>query len=254
MNRCWICGAPATTGEHKIKRSDLQRVHGRGAQFQSARLNYLRSDGSVVPLQGPNSDHVKYRDVLCGPCNSAWTQPFDRAYDEFVAFVEGNSVQLLSRRQLDFEAIYEEDWRQKQADLFKYFVKAFGCRIADSGQPVPSDLKGIFSDRYPDLPFAICFAVDEDEIIRPAASQTRLGIGHLVLNEGNRSTARFAAASRYRWLLVSYWYNWGPYGPVGEPWHRDQQFVCIGSYTKAEAAVQIRRENGTLVEWPGVEA
>ena len=29
---CWICGAPATSGEHKTKRSDLQAVFGRPTQ------------------------------------------------------------------------------------------------------------------------------------------------------------------------------------------------------------------------------
>lgn len=29
--RCWWCGDPATTGEHKFKRSDLKRSFGPGA-------------------------------------------------------------------------------------------------------------------------------------------------------------------------------------------------------------------------------
>ncbi len=252
--RCWLCGDPANTGEHKVKRSDLERVHGKGPKFASAGLNYLKSDGRVVPLQGPNSAHLKYQGVLCEACNNARTQNFDRAYDQFAAFVEANTEQLLARRQLDFQAVFGKDWREKQGDLFKYFVKSFGCHIADANREVPTDLCGIFDNRYPQLPFAICFAADEDEVAKPRELQTRLGIGHLVQTQGNTTTVRYASANRYRWLLITYWYNWGPYGPVGEPWHRDQQFVCLGSYTKAGADVQIRRDDGTLVQWPGIEA
>jgi hypothetical protein len=31
---CWICGAPATTGEHKTKQSDLRGVLGKPTQEQ----------------------------------------------------------------------------------------------------------------------------------------------------------------------------------------------------------------------------
>jgi len=31
---CWICGAPATTGEHKTKQSDLIEAHGRTCSRQ----------------------------------------------------------------------------------------------------------------------------------------------------------------------------------------------------------------------------
>lgn len=249
-----MCGDPATTGEHKVKRTDLERVHGRADAFRSANLNYLRSDASVVPLQGPNSKHVKYHRVLCGPCNSTRSQPFDHAYDTFAQYVEDRSDVLLSRRQIDFASVYGNGWREGQVNLFKYFVKALGCRIADAGKSVPNDLINFFKDRYPEKPLAICFSVHEDEIVKPKHQQTRLGIGHLVHSEGSGAEIRFASAGRYRWLLISYWYNWGPYGPMGEPWHRDQQFLCLGSYTAAESKVDIRREDGTFTHWSGIEA
>lgn len=254
MKQCWICGANATTGEHKIKRSDLARVYGTGSAFKSARLNYLKSDQTIVPLQGPNSRNVKYLSVLCSVCNNARSQPFDRAYDQFVSFIEQDADSLLRRRQLNFASLYGEAWREKQAVLFKYFVKAFGCRISDAGQTVPNDLRNIFTDKYPKLPFAICFAVDENEVAKPSSSQTRLGIGNIVTSTGQEAAVRFAASSRYRWLLVSYWYNWGPFGAVGEPWHRDQQFICLGSYKADESKVQIHRDDGSCIDWPGFEA
>lgn len=253
MKNCWICGNTATTGEHKIKKSDLERVHGSGRSFTSAGLSYLKSDQRIVPLQGPDSKHVKFEGVLCGPCNNAKSQPFDRAYDQFAKFVDSQANTLLQRRQIDFAAIYGTAWREQQANLFKYFVKAFGCRIADAGSPVPRGLVDVFSDQYTRKSFAICFAVDENEIDRPAAFSNRLGIGNLIHSIGVDAEAKFTSSGRYRWLLISYWYNWGPYGPMGEPWHRDQQFVCLGSYRKEESGVQVRRDDGSFFDWLGVD-
>ncbi len=175
MRDCWMCGDPATTGEHKVKRTDLERVHGRADAFRSANLNYLRSDASVVPLQGPNSKHVKYHRVLCGPCNSTRSQPFDHAYDTFAQYVEDRSDVLLSRRQIDFASVYGNGWREGQVNLFKYFVKALGCRIADAGKSVPNDLINFFKDRYPEKPLAICFSVRRRRNCQTQASTDETG-------------------------------------------------------------------------------
>lgn len=255
MRSCWICGCPATTREHKIQRTDLVRVHGRAKIFRSANLSYMRFDESIVPLQGSKSNYVKYQNVLCGNCNNARSQPYDFAYDQFVQYIDNASESLLRRRQIDFESIYGEEWRESQINLFKYFVKTFGCRIADSDKSVPEDLRNFLNDVYPNYPLAICFAVDEKEILKSEEEQTTLAICNLVHSTGKSAQNRYASAARYRWLLISYWYNWGPYGPMGEPWHRDQQFLCFGSYTDQEAnKVHIRNEDGTLIEWCGIES
>jgi hypothetical protein len=36
---CWICGNPATTGEHRIKRSDLRGLFPKASQSAPLRLN-----------------------------------------------------------------------------------------------------------------------------------------------------------------------------------------------------------------------
>jgi hypothetical protein len=254
MPQCWICEASATSREHKIKRTDLERVHGRGHEFSSAKLSYLKSDGEVVRLQGAKANCVKYDPGLCNECNNLRSQPYDRTYDRFAKYIDENTTTLVGRRQINFSDIYGDAWRVEQVSLFKYFVKAFGCRIADSGQSVPSGLREILFDQYPEFPVAICFAVDEDEMSKPICDQKRLAIGNLINCTGEGSHVRFSTSSRYRWLLITYWYNWGPYGPVGEPWSTQQQFICCGSYRASEANVSIARMDGSLMNWPGIES
>lgn len=254
MDQCWICGSPANTGEHKIKKSDLQRVHGRGSIFAKAKLAYLKSDESVVPLQGPDSVHVKYKKVLCAYCNSTFSQPFDRAYERFISYVDRNRDLLICRRQFDFEKVFGSSWRRDQFDLYRYFIKALGCRISDAGNPVPNDIVSVFKDVEASSRVAVCFAVDEKELLKSKEEQNSLSIGHLICSDRHSDLVRYTSSNRYRWLLMSCWFNWGPYGPVGEPWYTDQQFICIGSYTKESSVVEISRADGSFTSWRGIEA
>jgi hypothetical protein len=251
--KCWICGDVAATREHKVKKSDLERVHGRGDAFRNSDLMYLTSDGTKLELQGSNSKHVKYDFGLCGNCNNKRTQPYDRAYDRFIEYVDSNSAVILSRRQFNFKEIFGDTWREDQEKLFLYFGKAFGCRIADANGEVPQDFSRLFERKYPEHPLVFCFSVDEDECDKPLSQASRLGVAALIHSEGSSGPGRFAAAARYRWLLISYWYNWGPFGPMGEPWIRSQQFVCLGSYRQGEDKVTELLDDGSEFQWPGIE-
>lgn len=250
---CWICGAAATTGEHKIKRSDLIRVHGKGDRFASANLNYLKSDDSVVQLRGPNSEHLKYPKILCAPCNNVRSQPWDQAYDTFIAYVEHSSEDILAERRLDFEKIFSKHASIQVRDLYKYFIKAFGCRIADAGGVVPDEMCAFLKDAIPEISVSICFAVSEDELVKPTAKRTTLKVGHIHITKGPDVPVRFAYSQRYRWLLSSYWFNWLPLGPVGEPWAGHSIGVDMGSFTASTLGGLITREDGTQFDWPGIE-
>lgn len=221
--------------------------------LDDAGVSYLKSKGEIFDLQSSNSKHVKYSLGLCANCNNSRTQPHDRAYDKFIEYVEKNSSTVLARRQINFEHVFGNTWRDDQANLFLYFAKAFGCRIADAGMKIPQDISELFDKIYPKKPFAFCFSVDEDERNKPSAQQTRLGITALIHNGEDATNVRFSTAARYRWLIISYWYNWGPFGPMGEPWIRNQQFICLGSYRSGEDRVTEVLEDGSLFYWPGID-
>jgi len=215
MQHCWICGDPATTAEHKIKKSDLERVHGRGRAFAAANLNYRRSDDSVVVLQGPDSKWIKWPNVLCAPCNNHRSQPFDRAYEEFVAYADSNRTELLSRRQLDFSAVYGDAWDDKQRNLFKYFAKALGCKIADAGKPVPKDLAELLFQEQFQTALWVCVATNEDELQKwscPLFADT------YALDE-TRSPRCPDRGRRIRRSSGNRWSSWWPRGAARRSWH-----------------------------------
>jgi 5-methylcytosine-specific restriction endonuclease McrA len=136
---CWICGAPADSAEHRIKKAELVRVYGRGPYRGDAAPIHVR--GNVeTPIQGPGSSAVKYAPSLCQHCNTTRTQPYDRAYDHFISWVVANESAVLHKRMIDFAEVYGASFEEAQRNLFKYFVKNLGCRLVDTGELVPPDL------------------------------------------------------------------------------------------------------------------
>jgi hypothetical protein len=246
-----MCGAAATTGEHKVKRSDLLRVHGSTQEFRKAGLRFLRSDGEVLPLPGPNSKHLKFEDVLCAPCNNEASQPFDRAYDRFIQFVEDEEDELLRGRVIDFPHIYGEHWPTDQIELYKYFVKAFGCRLAHAGVNVPHDLRMAVRNQRWETPIGFCFSVDEREACLPERSKA-LGLGQLATTMGPAAISRFSSILRYRWLLVSCWYGLVPHGSCGQVWDGAEPSLGVGTYDPETSPFRVQGASGEWLDWPGL--
>ncbi len=253
MSNCWICGQIADSCEHKIKRSDLVRIFGKPLEISKQGLKYKKHTGDFVDFQGPNSKHVKYEAVICKKCNNETTQNCDYAYDEFVLYAEWNKAEILKRRQICFSDVYGENWVAKQLELFRYFTKSFGCRIADAGRNVPEDFVDIMNSRNFKTQLYVCIAINEDSLADDVFGSLRASIGNIVINKGNVEHEKYAAANFYKWLVFSYWYGWEPFGPTGERWCADREFLCIGSYKKSEMPVSIPRNDGSKTQWYGFE-
>ncbi len=88
MKPCWICGDPADTGEHSIKKNVLIDVFDRYEPTKGKRLHKWQGEEKRV-IQGFNSDSLKYSNSLCAKCNNQLTQPFDRSFERFIDPVLG---------------------------------------------------------------------------------------------------------------------------------------------------------------------
>lgn len=142
--KCWICNTnEATSGEHLVKASILRSIFGEVSQAKplfhsSARRRNRR-------MQSIDSKLVKLK-VLCGDCNSSKTQKMDQAFDEFLRFLERNASNLRMGSKIRLNRVYRLASRKRARDLHLYFVKLFGCVIAE---------KSIVIDTAP-LAKAIC--------------------------------------------------------------------------------------------------
>jgi len=246
---CWICQAPADSAEHRIKKSDLVRVYGKGPYVGGAAPAHVRNQ-KVTNVQGPRSGRLKYPPSLCHKCNTTGTQPFDRAYDHFISWLYKNEPTVLGKRLINFEDVYGADFAAGQLNLFKYFVKSFGCRLRDSGQVVPPDLVDLLSKTQFRTALKITFAVNEDILLFPDFDRDGfIGKGDFIalLSKSNPSIVNgYQWQEHVSWFTVFYWYGVDPESGLGSIWIANAQHVYLGSMSpltpeqRAEFIVKVR--------------
>lgn len=139
--KCWICGSPAGTGEHMIKASDLRGQFGEFSQdtplYQHSESRRNRRIGSI------KSKKLKYAIPICAECNNSRTQPYDRAWQALSERLQASQKLEPPARRVNLKKVFPGTLNASMLGVHLYFVKAYGCRIAESGMPL--DLKP-FSD------------------------------------------------------------------------------------------------------------
>ena len=227
MSKCWICDNPSETREHRIKKSDLVSMWGKGPYIGDSSLIHFRHDHQSN-LQGPDSKLIKFDKNLCAECNSARTQPFDHAYEEFIAWIDDNEDKIIKQRVIDYNDVYGADAPTKQRDLFKFFVKCLGCRLHEAGYAVPKDMVELLDLETFTTGVKVSFQVNEDMLLLPKWAQ---GIGtDAVYHHSNTKgeTAGYSCGHHYRWLRINYMYLAWIEGPIGAPWVADSLYIYLG--------------------------
>ncbi|MDX6383010.1 MAG: hypothetical protein QOK48_583 [Blastocatellia bacterium] len=227
--RCWICSNPADSSEHRFKKTDLVSLHGHGPYTNERELLLLK--GTVVhKIKGPSAQVVKYEKSLCRHCNNAFTQPFDYAYEKFIAWVFQNKNQVIERRIINFEHIYGQRMEDDQRNLYKYFAKSFGCRLANDGFKVPSDVSLLMKQERFQTGLRISLSINEDMLRLADDMQLGLAKGPLFGSQFDSELPSFIWQENYKWLNIFCWYNWWPKGELGFPWVADSAFLYLGTY------------------------
>jgi len=229
---CWICQAPADSAEHKIKKADLVRTYGKGPYVGGSAPVHVRG-GKVTSVQGPGSTKLKYEPSLCQSCNTAGTQAYDRAYDRFITWLFENELAVLRKRLINFEDVYGRNFEEGQLNLFRYFVKSFGCQLVDAGQPVPPDLVDLLPRKTFRTALKITFAVSEDILLFPEPDRSGF-IGHngliaLISKSDPTKINGYVWAQHQSWFTICYWYSVAPDSGIGSTWIANAQHVYLGS-------------------------
>lgn len=134
---CWWCGAIATTGEHKYKKTDIKREFFDPSQPLAP---VIIRDGQQILVQGPNSDSLKFPLVLCAPCNTAKSQPLDRAYDLVIEYLAANEISLAQGAYIDFSKIDPISTVTTKLDFLRYVVKHICCRLSQNKVQIASSV------------------------------------------------------------------------------------------------------------------
>lgn len=228
--KCWICGSIADSGEHRIKRSDLIKIHGKGPYSGDQSLVMVKS-GKENPIQGPNSKFLKYKKSLCKACNGTKTQKYDEAYSDFIDYIEENEKQIIEKRLICLADVFKKDVEARQRHLYKYFVKSFGCRVVEAGRNVPQNLVDLLDQKCFETNLFITFSVNEDKAKYLPKDIKMVGNGDLLWSEEIDDNGTFDATyyEYYSFLHINYWFNcaWD-YG-LGARWLADSIFLYLGS-------------------------
>ncbi|MFA5363168.1 MAG: hypothetical protein WC335_08050 [Candidatus Omnitrophota bacterium] len=165
MQYCWWCGNSATTREHKYKKSQLKRCF-------NSKEDLVRFSGKTTqPIRGLDSKRLKFNASLCRICNNERSQPYDKAYDNFMLYIDKNSVEIIAEEQVDLENVYPGQGKQQFALLLGYLVKHISCRLAECNYSIPPNFIDFLNGKDPlrNLIFKFginCGVVDAQERLR----------------------------------------------------------------------------------------
>jgi hypothetical protein len=132
MALCWICNAhEGSTGEHRIKRSDIKSVFGAVDP-----LHLHDRKRSNIKLQSLNSKKLKSTAPMCSACNNARTQPHDYAWESMSEAIRNKRPRLAYGDIVRANRIFRYDTTNEMLNLHLYFVKWLGCQIVESKIPI----------------------------------------------------------------------------------------------------------------------
>ena len=249
LPQCWICGAPANSREHRIKKSDLMRRYGRQSYRSMGGMVHVIG-GEPHDIQGPSDSRLTYEPLLCADCNNAKSQPWDKAYEQFECRVFEHSREILRKRFILLEDVFgSENFSGACPNLYKYFVKAFGCRLVAANMMVPHDLVALLSQDHFLTKLRLAFAVNKTIFLMEAGERDNyLGLGELVRLD-SRSRGRMEQYTWHMqigWLRVSFFYDTEVPCGLGSAWTSDSACIYLGEFESAsiEQLIEDARRRG----------
>ena len=127
--KCWICGHPANTHEHRTKASDLRSLFGLPAQDDPIYFHTVkRKNFRVGSLKAPV---LKFTNRICVRCNSSTTQPHDFAWQRFSEALRARVPPIAPGSYIRPSRIFPYNSRRAMLNVHLYFLKIFGCQILE---------------------------------------------------------------------------------------------------------------------------
>lgn len=131
---CWICGAEAKTGEHKLKASDLKSEFGKVSQqkpiyVHSANIQNLK----VSSIR--KSTALKYTAKICAQCNNDRTSDADKAWEKLSTYLRARK-NLQTNSIISLENIFPGSTKISMLHVHLFFLKQFGCAIEELSIPI----------------------------------------------------------------------------------------------------------------------
>ncbi|WP_372780160.1 hypothetical protein [Litorivivens sp.] len=125
---CWICQLnEANSKEHLLKASDVRAVYGKVSPSEPIYFHNHRTRN--IPVASAKTNRLKTKNVICRRCNDTVTQPFDRAWERFLAYTLKEWKAIRTTRRVKLHKAFPGSTRHNAILMHLFFVKLFGCRI-----------------------------------------------------------------------------------------------------------------------------
>lgn len=206
-------------------------------------------EGVSNRIQSSRSDSLKYPKIICSKCNNERSQPWDKAYEQFEKYIFVNQQSIFKKLFIDLTDTFSEDGLlYGRPNLYKYFVKAFGCRLTHAGFPVPLDLVSLLFQEYFETKIRLCFSINKTMFaMHPQDRNNFLGVGDLIrLDSKSRGTMeRFQWYINIGWLRVWLFYDVEIPPKVGASWTSDGACLYLGEFESATLDELIEENKGS---------
>ncbi len=211
-------------------------------------------NGKCRNVPSPKSKIVSYDPIICSNCNNKKSQPWDRAYEIFEKWIFENSKIIFENRLIRLDLVYENETYSYQCpNLYKFFVKAFGCRLASIGFSVPKDLVDLLDQEYFQTGLRLCFSINRTIFVMlPDDRDSFLGVGDLCRTDSKSQgiMERYTWFINIGWLRVWFFYMESVPCGLGAAWTSDSTCLYLGEFESAkleELIEEARRENSSAL-------
>ena len=150
IDGCWICGKPASTREHRFKRSDGKATFGQVSQsaplFVTNRHHRNRRLGSL------DASVLKFTKPLCEHCNTSLTQPYDLAWAALSRSLRTDRDVLIEKGGFHPPELFAAEADRVMLGTHLYFVKLMLGQIVEAGiqvNPEPFRQSLLSGTEYP---------------------------------------------------------------------------------------------------------
>lgn len=133
---CWICGQPASTLEHRLKRSDAKATFGEISQKKP--LFFHTDEERNQRVQTVRSPLLSFQSPLCDDCNNKRTQPHDKAWEKLSAALRKERPNFRNGGQFDTREVFGDAAAEEMLNVHLFFVKQFLGMISDGDRSFPS--------------------------------------------------------------------------------------------------------------------
>ena len=136
--KCWICNHEAESGEHLVKASDIKGYFGDISQNKP--IYFHNDEKRNVKIGSAKSKIFTSKALICKKCNNELSQPYDKAWEKLSSYLRDNWHIIKKSKKLNLSKIFPGEVRRQSINIQLFFVKLFGCRVAE--HEIPINLSG----------------------------------------------------------------------------------------------------------------